>query len=118
MTMSMLPVEHGRVHAEVVLGVDTHRDEHVGAVLSPIGEGLGTGAFPATGAGYEQMAAWAGSLGPLRRAGVECTGSYGAALSRHLQGAGITVIEVNQSDRSTRRTRGKTDTIDAESAAR
>jgi transposase len=49
---------------------------------------------------------------------VECTGSYGAALARYLRAAGVEVIEVNQPDKATRRRRGKTDTLDAESAAR
>jgi transposase len=49
---------------------------------------------------------------------VECTGSYGAALARHLRAAGVEVIEVNQPDKATRRRRGKTDTLDAEAAAR
>lgn len=53
----------------------------------------------------------------MRRAGVECTGSYGAALTRHLTAAHVTVIEVNQPDKATRRRRGKTDTVDAEAAA-
>jgi len=69
-------------------------------------------------AGYHQLLAWARSFGTLRRAGVEGTGSYGAALTRHLQAAGITVIEVNQPDKATHRRRGKTDTIDAQAAAR
>jgi predicted nuclease with RNAse H fold len=54
----------------------------------------------------------------LRRAGVEGTGSYGAALARHLRAAGVEVIEVNAPDKATRRRRGKTDTLDAEAAAR
>jgi len=54
----------------------------------------------------------------VQRAGVKCTGSYGAALSRYLQAEGIAVTDVNQPDRATRRKRGKTDAIDAESAAR
>jgi transposase len=54
----------------------------------------------------------------LRRAGVEGTGSYGAALTRHLRAAGVEVIEVNAPDKTTRRRRGKTDTLDAEAAAR
>jgi len=49
---------------------------------------------------------------------VECTGSYGAALARQLRAAGITVIEVNQPDKATRRRHGKTDAIDALAAAR
>jgi len=61
---------------------------------------------------------WAATFGVLRRAGVEGTGSYGAALARHLHAAGVEVIEVNAPDKTTRRRRGKTDPIDAEAAAR
>jgi transposase len=64
------------------------------------------------------LLAWVGTFGVLRRAGVEGTGSYGAALSRHLRAAGVEVIEVNAPDKATRRHRGKTDTLDAEAAAR
>ena len=49
---------------------------------------------------------------------MECTGSYGAALARHLRAAGVQVVEVNQPDKATRRRRGKTDAVDAEAAAR
>lgn len=62
--------------------------------------------------------AWARSFGSVRRAGVERTGSYGAALARHLRAEGIEVTEVNQPDKATRRRRGKIDAIDAEAAAR
>lgn len=58
------------------------------------------------------------SFGVVRRAGVECTGSCGTALTRALQREGIDVVEVNQPDRATRRKPGKTDTIDADTAAR
>ena len=50
--------------------------------------------------------------------GLECTGSYGAALSRYLQAEGTRVIDVNQPDRATRGKHGKTDAVDAESAVR
>ena len=103
---------------EVVLGVDTHRDTHVAAVVTLPGGLAATSAFPATAAGYRRMLAWTRNLGVVARAGVECTGSYGAALSRYLQAEGISVIDVNQPDRATRRKRGKTDAVDAESAAR
>ena len=102
---------------EVILGVDTHKDLHVAAVITALGAVLASRSFPTTMAGYQQLLAWARTLGTLRRAGVECTGSYGAALTRHLQAAGITVIEVNQPDKATHRCRGKTDTIDAQAAA-
>jgi len=115
------PVHHDQddnAAGEVILGVDTHKDLHAAAVISPLGVLLSSETFPATEAGYGELLAWAGRFGPVRRAGVECTGSYGAALARHLRAAGIEVIEVNQPDKATRRRQGKTDTLDAESAAR
>ena len=80
---------------EVVLGVDPHKDVHVAAVINVLGVLLGTRSFPTTGSGYQQMLCWATEFGTVRRAGVECTGSYGAALARHLTAEQIEVIEVN-----------------------
>ena len=102
----------------VVLGVDTHKAFHVAAVLSSTGALQGSRTFSATRAGYAALVGWARCFGAVDRAGVEGTGSYGAGLARHLSGEGVEVIEVNRPDRSTRRRRGKTDAIDAESAAR
>ncbi|HEU5429034.1 MAG TPA: IS110 family transposase [Actinocrinis sp.] len=102
----------------MILGVDTHKDVHVAAVITMLGASLAQQEFPATAMGYRQLIAWARSFGTLQRAGVECTGSYGIALTRALYRDGIDVIEVNQPDRATRRKRGKTDAIDADAAAR
>ncbi|GHD78142.1 hypothetical protein GCM10010317_097010 [Streptomyces mirabilis] len=60
---------------EVILGVDTHRDVHVAAVLSWPGAVLGTAVFAATASGYRLLLEWARGLGPVSRAGVEGTGS-------------------------------------------
>ena len=50
---------------------------------------------------------------------MEGTGSYGAGLARYLMAAGIEVVEVNRPNRQLRRQRGgKTDSVDAEAAAR
>ncbi|MFF0164184.1 IS110 family transposase [Streptomyces sp. NPDC005263] len=103
---------------EVLLGVDTHKDVHAAAIVTVLGVALDGRTFPATTDGYRQLVSWARSFGTLRRAGVECTGSYGAALARHLGAEGIDVTEVNQPDKAVRRRRGKTDAIDAEAAAR
>ncbi|MGP4089992.1 IS110 family transposase [Streptomyces sp. KR55] len=103
---------------EVLLGVDTHKDVHAAAVVTVLGATLDRRSFPATADGYRQLVAWARSFGVLRRAGVECTGSYGAALARHLRVEGIEVTEVNQPDKAARRRHGKTDAVDAEAAAR
>ncbi len=98
--------------------MDTHRDTHVAAVLSPLGAVFGTEEFPASAAGYRGLLAWAGALGTVRRAGVEGTGSFGAALSRYLLTQGVEVFEVNRPDRTDRRLRGKSDPLDAQNAAR
>jgi len=55
--------------------------------------------------------------GHLERVGVEGTGAYGAGLARYLAGEDVEVVEVNRPNRQTRR-RGKSDTTDAEAAAR
>jgi transposase len=106
-------------HAEeIILGVDTHKDVHVAAVITSLGALRETTTFPATAAGYQALLAWAGTFGVLRRAGGEGTGSYGAALARHLRAADIEVIGVNQPDKAARRRQGKTDALDAQAAAR
>ena len=43
------------IRSEVILGVDTHLDTHVGAVISDTGKLLGTLAVPADAAGYLQL---------------------------------------------------------------
>ena len=59
------------------------------------------------------------SRGQLARVGVEGCGRYGAGLARYLTEAGIEVVEVNRPNRQLRRQRGgKTDSVDAEAAAR
>ncbi len=99
-------------------GVDTHLDVHVAAALDPLGALLGTAQFHASAAGYRQLLEWLRSFGDIGRVGVEGTGSYGAALARHLTSSGVDVIEVSRPNRQVRRRHGKTDTVDAIAAAR
>ncbi|MFD8722587.1 IS110 family transposase [Streptomyces sp. NPDC059629] len=106
------------VRREVVLGVDTHGEVHVAAVVSPLGKVLGTESFPATAAGYRRLLVWARKLGTVRRAGVEGTGTFGAGLSRYLLAQQVQVYEVNRPDRTARRLLGKSDPLDAQAAAR
>ena len=104
--------------ATVTGGVDTHADAHVAAALDHIGGLLGVESFATTPAGYARLLAWLRSFGPVALVGVEGTGSYGAGLTRHLTAAGIRVVEVDRSDRQQRYRSGKSDPLDAESAAR
>jgi transposase len=102
----------------VTVGVDTHSDVHVAAVLDQAGRMLDTRSFPTTTRGYAQLATWAESFGSVDKVGMEGTGSYGSGLLRFLTDYGFTVVEVDRPDRSTRRRAGKSDLIDAEAAAR
>jgi len=99
-------------------GVDTHADVHVAAVIDAVGRELGHREFATTPVGYAALLAWLGSLGPLELVGVEGTGMYGAGLTRVLQAAGVTVVEVDRPDRKARRFQGKSDPIDAFADAR
>jgi transposase len=106
-----------RSHEEIILGVDTHKDAHVAAVITILGVLVATATFPTTTVGYRELLAWARSFGLVHRAGVEGTGSYGAALARYLRRQHVTVVEVNRPDRAARRRHGKSDTVDATAAA-
>lgn len=105
-------------NASVTVGVDTHSDNHVAAALDPLGRLLGTGSFPASGAGYRDLAQWARAFGPIDVAGIEGSGSWGAGLTRHLTKVGVECREVNHPNRQHRRRHGKSDTADAIAAAR
>jgi transposase len=103
---------------ELVLGVDTHKDTNVAAVLDRLGRRLGVSTVPATDAGNQQLWRWASQFGTVTDAGVEGTGSYGYRLAWLLVSQGVRVWEVNRPDRARRRRRGKSDPVDAENAAR
>ena len=107
-----------RDQVDVYGGVDTHRDTHVWVVVDDTGCLLGSEEFGADSSGYVQLERWLRSWGQVVQVGVEGDGSYGAGLARHLTRSGVEVVEVNRPNRQLRRLRGKTDTVDAEAAAR
>ena len=78
----------------ITVGVDTHKDLHVAVALDGLGRRLGTLNVPTSLAGYKELVAWANGFGPLERAGVEGTGSFGCGLARFLRAKGIEVFEV------------------------
>ncbi len=99
-------------------GVDTHKDIHVAAVVDQTGRILSTESFAAAPAGYRRLESWMRGFGPVVKIGIEGTSSYGVGLTRHLRDGGIEVVEVIRPNRQVRRRRGKSDTVDAEAAAR
>ena len=104
--------------SNLVVGVDTHKDVHAAVAISVSGVRLAAIAVPASSKGYTTLEAWARSMGSVQAFGIEGTGSYGAGLSRFLREWGHAVIEVNRPNRQLRYQKGKSDAVDAESAAR
>ena len=104
---------------QVIIGVDTHKDQHVAVALDGRGVRLDEKHVPVATCGYEELERWSRDLGQVHAFGVEGTGSYGAGLARFL-----TDREAIRSSRSidptdsVRYRKGKSDPTDAEMAAR
>ena len=103
---------------QVIIGVDTHKDQHVAVAIDGRGVRLGEKHVSVATCGYEELERWSCSLGRVHAFGIEGTGSYGAGLARFLTDRNYTVVEVNRPDRSVRYRKGKSDPTDAEMAAR
>ncbi len=100
-----------------VAGVDTHARTHTLAVIETgSGREIGAATFPATAAGNARAAAWLS-----RRGGdpngvlvlMEGTGSFGAKLREHLVSHQFRVVEATTPNRAQRRSKGKSDPLDA-----
>ncbi|MFV4914982.1 transposase, partial [Microbacterium lacticum] len=102
----------------IVVGVDTHKHIHVAAVMDTVGGILSTLTIPTDTGGFRQLLAWAEGFGRILAFGIEGTGSYGATLTSFLRRHDIKVVEAGRPDRRLRRANGKSDTLDAENAAR
>ena len=105
---------------DYVVGVDTHLDEHVLAVVAAAtGAVLARQAVGANTRGYQAALRFVGEAANGGRAwAIEGTGSYGAGLARYLAGRGERVLEVSRTPRTERRLRGKDDALDAVRTAR
>jgi transposase len=104
--------------AKVVVGVDTHKHVHVAVAINMVGARVGSKSVDADRGGYAELVDWARSLGAVEAFGIEGTGSYGVGLASFVRRQAVRVVEVNHCDRRKRRNNGKSDTIDAETAAR
>jgi len=102
----------------VVIGVDTHKYVHVAAAMDTVGGIVGTLTIPTDTGGFQQLLDWAGTFGQVLAFGIEGTGSYGATLTSFLRRSGHKVVEAGRPDRRLRRMNGKSDTLDAQNAAR
>lgn len=113
--MASIALERG----DVIVGVDTHKDQHVAVAIDGLGGRLGELEIAANNDGYAELLDWALALGDVHAFGVEGCGSYGLPLARFLRRHGHAPVEVSRPPRKgERRLSGKSDAIDAEHAAR
>ena len=106
----------------IAVGIDTHKQRHVAVVLDGLGQLLGELSIEASTMGYRELGAWAQALaqdaGQQIVFGIEGAGSWGAGLCEYLQDAGHSVLEIERPRRRERRRTGKSDCVDALSAAK
>jgi transposase len=104
---------------DVAVGIDSHKSSLAVAGLDALGRVVASKEFPNDERGH---AAWVRSKGASRVIGIECSGSYGAGIARHLMAAGEDVKEVpaflSHRERRTRPSKGKSDVADAVAIAR
>ncbi len=83
---------------------------HVAAVLDAIGRLLDTESFPAATDENRDPFDWAWRFGAIDVAGIDGTGSWGAAVARCVRARGVTCVEVSSPNRQHHRRYGKSDT--------
>jgi transposase len=105
---------------DYIVGVDTHRDQHVLAVVAaPTGALIAQQSVSTNAQGYAEAIRFAKRHGRGARVwAVEGAGHYGAGFARYLGARGEVVHESARSSRAERRLRGKDDPLDATRAAR
>jgi len=92
---------------------------HVLCLLDELGRKLETESFSTDAEGCDKLARRIGDPEKCIAVGIEGTASYGAGLARRLSNLGYNVVEVLRSKRDKNRIgEGKSDSLDAERAAR
>jgi transposase len=107
----------------IVVGIDPHMKTHTAVALdAATGRSLGTRTVSCNDRGHDELLAWARGLGPDRFFAIEDCRHVSGRLERHLLPRGERVVRVPPkmmaSARSSARTYGKSDPIDAACVAR
>jgi transposase len=106
----------------VAIGVDSHKETLAAAAVDEVGRRLESQVFANDPKGHHKMFEWIVAHGPERVTGIECSGSYGAALAWYLMDHGENVREVptglSYRERKRKRSDGKSDEVDALAIAR
>ena len=101
-----------------IIRIDMHKATHVAVVIDTQGVRLAALFTPATSKRYLELERWSCAIAQVQAFGIEGTGSYGAGLSQSLLAQGHHVVKVTRPNCQLCYTKGKTDSLDAEGAAR
>jgi transposase len=106
----------------VGIGIDPHKRTVAAATVDDVGRPRHMREFRNDPEGHEALWGWVLGQGEDRTIGIECSGTYGAALARFLLARGEDVREVSgllvNRERGGTPAAGKSDTVDALAAAR
>lgn len=106
----------------MAIGVDSHKATLAVAAVDGVGRQLDAREFSNDPAGHRKAFEWVVRFGPKRMVGIECSGTYGAALAWFLLDQGEEVREVPSAftfrERIRKRSDGKSDPVDALAIAR
>ena len=72
----------------IAFGIDTHKGTLAASAIDDTGREVAARTVANTVRGHRALMAWADTMGPQRRFGIEGSGSYGAALARLLVDGG------------------------------
>jgi transposase len=103
------------------MGIDTHKGSLAAASVDALGRVLSVREFANDPTGHRSLLRWVGEQGQPRRIGIEGSLNYGAAAASRLLAEGEDVREVSPSlthVERRRRSKGKSDPIDAVAIAR
>lgn len=106
----------------MAIGVDSHKETLAAAAVDPVGRQVDARVFSNDASGHRKASEWIRSVGERRTVGIECSGSYGAAIAWFLLDQGEDVREVPTAlswrERNRKRSEGKSDPVDALAIAR
>lgn len=98
----------------IIIGVDTHKADHVAVAINVHGARLGSTTTAITREGCRELEAWAPGFGQVKAYGKEGTGSCGAGLLRDLMALGHKFLDVMRPNRQLRYLHDKADSLDAD----
>ncbi len=83
----MISISHSKV-PEIIIGVDSHKDEHVAVAVDSLSVRIGQRNLSTTNTRYAGLEHWARTLGEIDAFGVEGTDSYGTGFTRQAEPTG------------------------------